>query len=126
MFKLFFMVAVVLLFAEVQGQEPHFSQSDTLELSWIPPADDDLSHYKAYFLDTGMEVTMLIDQWDEMGDSLRYVYFLPLRIGRWKVEMTAWDINGNESDRSEPFWFWIDDAKPGEPVAVKIILYKRE
>ena len=112
---------------EMGTDESHFAQTDTLTLVWIPPADDDLSHYEAFFTGDETVVAMLIQRWSGIGDSLQYVYYLPLNPGRWKVELIAIDLAGNESDKSEPFWFWIDiiDEKPGVPIAVRIIIYER-
>lgn len=120
-FSLFF------LFLGSCFSQPHFSQGDTLILSWIPPSDSDLSHFIAYFTSQDLErkAQITIRDWNEISDSLQHIFFLPLECGNWIVEMTALDLSLNESDHSDPFHFHIDKAKPGKPVAVKIFLYQK-
>jgi len=95
-----------------------------IEIQWIAPPDTDVVQYKVYFTtDIGEKDTLSVDKWWEQDSTSMVVYEQHLPLGLGHVEMTAIDRSGNESDRSDKFYYEIYDQQPGKPsmIMIKIV-----
>jgi len=104
-------------------QAPVFSQNQQVVIKWLPPADDDVVKYTAYFVPEGSGniVNLQIVQWNAVEDTLSVFYNVPMPTGNWRLYLTATDEAGNESEPSDSFLFSIKDAAPGKPLQVIMI-----
>jgi hypothetical protein len=79
-----------------------------LQFSWIASQDEDTAKYRIYVNDeslmdvSGKETT----SWTGQANLVE---------GSNHIEITAIDASGNESVRSDPFYFFLDAAIPGAP-----------
>ncbi len=109
-------------------QAPVFSQNSEVIIKWLPPPDNDIVKFTAYFVSEGSDnlISLQITQWNMVTDSCSVFYEIPLNVGTWRLYMTATDQAGNESEPSDSFLFQVKDAPPGKPLQVMMIIRTRQ
>ena len=127
-FGIAILIAVLTCWVNSPAQQvPVFSQNSEVIIRWIPPPDEDVVKFTAYFISEGNDnvVSLQIAQWNVVTDSCSVIYEMPLGIGTWRLYMTATDQVGNESEPSDSFLFSVQDAPPGKPLQVMMILKRK-
>src|SRR4030067_2362143 len=100
-FRIAILIAVLACWVNSPAQQaPVFSQNSEVIIRWIPPPDEDVVKFTAYFVPEGNGniVSLQIVQWNAMGDSCSVFYNVPMSTGNWRLYMTATDAAGNEGE----------------------------
>jgi len=91
-------------------------------LKWDPPADSDVVKYRMYYTQA-LTDSITISEWSTTNtDTIRCnsIFEIPLLLGNGYVELSAIDLAGNISDRSNKVYFVVVDPKPGAPFIIEL------
>lgn len=91
-------------------------------LVWDPVTDNDLSHYRVHFGQTPETNAFSLDiQGTPPPTEFDFrMLSSPLATGGWCASVSAVDIYGNESPKSDPIGFTFDSQAPSVPMNLKI------
>lgn len=88
-------------------------------VEWDAVDASDLAGYRVYFSHESLPNAFHLDVQGSTGLDFRNLSN-PLTTGQWSVAVSAYDVLGNESEKSEPLAFVFDAQAPSVPKNLKI------
>jgi len=97
-------------------------KNSNVQVLWDPPSDADVVAYRLYYTQVVTDSVTINEWYTSTADTIKCnsIFDIPLLLGNGYVELSAIDLAGNISDRSNKVYFVVVDPKPGAPFIIEL------
>jgi hypothetical protein len=116
------MILMLFTLVAVACSQVTIPKNSKVQVLWDPPADSDVVAYRLYYTQTVTDSITINEWYTSSTDTIKCnsIFEIPLAVGNGYVELSAIDLAGNVSDRSNKVYFTVVDPKPGAPFIIEL------